>query len=171
VTLAEALNNLAWLLSTCPEIELREPKRAVEYARRAVELAPQTGNYWNTLGVAYYRNGDWTRAEDALHQSIERGDHGGSFDWFFLALIDHKRGRDNEARAWYDQAVTWARQHAPNRELHRFQVEAADALRLPAPAPFPTAEGVPVNERVGIFSLRKPGRAFGAQPVPPQRSQ
>jgi tetratricopeptide (TPR) repeat protein len=35
----EALNNLAWILATNPESRLRNPKRAVELASRARELA------------------------------------------------------------------------------------------------------------------------------------
>jgi tetratricopeptide (TPR) repeat protein len=167
-TLAEALNNLAWLLSTCPEIELREPKRAVECALRAVEFEGGNGNYWNTLGVAYYRTGDMTRAGEALQKSIAGRDQGDSFDWFFLALIDHKRGRESEARTWYDQAVAWARERRPhNRELYRFQLEAAEALGLPAPAQPPALEGTPTSP-VGAFSLHKRGRMMGVQIVPEQ---
>ncbi|HEU5118385.1 MAG TPA: hypothetical protein VFT74_17365, partial [Isosphaeraceae bacterium] len=50
---AMGLNNLAWLLATCPETRLREPERAVEYARKSLKLKrdPMT---WNTLAVALY---------------------------------------------------------------------------------------------------------------------
>src|SRR5262249_20378251 len=55
-------NDLAWLLATCPQPELREPARAVELASKAVDLAPLAGGSWNTLGVANFRVGDWTSA-------------------------------------------------------------------------------------------------------------
>ena len=45
-------------LATCPEAKFRDPKQAVELAKKAVELDPQGGNYWNTLGTAHYRAGD-----------------------------------------------------------------------------------------------------------------
>ena len=35
---AEAMNNLAWTLATCPETNLRNGARAVELAERACEL-------------------------------------------------------------------------------------------------------------------------------------
>src|SRR5262249_13887777 len=57
--LSTCLNNLAWLLATCPDKNLRDARGAVKYGRRAVEVAPQSGDWWNTLGVAYYRTGQW----------------------------------------------------------------------------------------------------------------
>ena len=56
-----AHNNLAWLLSTCAQPKFRDAKQALELAKRAVELAPEDGSHWNTLGVAQYRAGDWKR--------------------------------------------------------------------------------------------------------------
>src|SRR5262249_61407508 len=38
-------NALAWLLATCPDAKLRDPDRAVELARKAVQLAPKEGGY------------------------------------------------------------------------------------------------------------------------------
>src|SRR5439155_5853056 len=70
-THAEAHNELAWLLATCPDEKLRDPARAVELARKAVQLAPKVGNYWNTLGVAHYRAGDWKAAIAALDKLLK----------------------------------------------------------------------------------------------------
>src|SRR5205807_8614536 len=49
-----SLQNLAWLLSTCPRDALRDAGQAVELAKKAAELVPQAGHVWNTLGVAEY---------------------------------------------------------------------------------------------------------------------
>src|SRR5205814_2297019 len=38
---AGAHNNLAWLLAMCPDVTVRDSGRAVELARKAVELAPK----------------------------------------------------------------------------------------------------------------------------------
>jgi tetratricopeptide (TPR) repeat protein len=165
--LAEALNNLAWLLATCPEVALREPKAAVDYARRAVELRPANGNYWNTLGVAHYRAGDWLLSEQALKRSMQNRNEGDSADWFFLAIDESKLGRGQErARAWYDKAVTWFHDRRPaDPELFRFQVEAATALGLPAP------EQPPINRNseaamINVYSLPKRGRGMIVPPAP-----
>ena len=133
---ALALNNLAWMLATCEDVHLREPERALSYARKAVELAGDEGMYWNTLGVAYFRVQDWDEATKALGRSMElRSDgKGDSYDWFFLAMIHARKDQEEEGRQWYDRAVAWfhnARQG--DRELYRFQVEAAQALGIPRP--------------------------------------
>src|SRR5439155_17525669 len=104
---ASALNNLAWLLATCAEATLRNPKRAVELAREAVALAPQAGYIWNTLGVAHYRAGEWNAAIAALEKSMALRKGGDSADWFFLAMAHWQLGEKDEARNWYDQAVEW----------------------------------------------------------------
>jgi tetratricopeptide (TPR) repeat protein len=135
---AEARNNLAWLLATCPSAEMREPRAAVEHALSAVNIEPKQANFWNTLGVAHYRNGNWGQARSALLRSIELRGEGDSFDWFFLALIDLKLDRKEEARVWYDKAVHWFHEFRPDdRELNRFHAEAAAAFGLPAPARLP----------------------------------
>jgi serine/threonine-protein kinase len=46
-------NNLAWFLAVCPDGQFRDQRLAVELGRRAVELAPNQGAYWNTLGAAH----------------------------------------------------------------------------------------------------------------------
>jgi serine/threonine protein kinase/tetratricopeptide (TPR) repeat protein len=52
-----SMGALARLLATCPDVKIRNPSRGVELAKQAVERAPN-GNFWNTLGIAFYRAGD-----------------------------------------------------------------------------------------------------------------
>src|SRR5262249_16306746 len=82
-----ALNNAAWFLATCAGLRLRDPVRAVELAEKAVKLAPRDA--WNTLGVAYYRAGQWKKAISALEKSIELDPdpaRPSGFNTFFLAM-------------------------------------------------------------------------------------
>ena len=88
-----------------PRREVPRCGRAVELAKKAVELAPKQGTFWNTLGVAHYRAGDWKAAVAALEKSEELRNGGDSFDWFFLAMAHWQLGEKDEARKWYDQAV------------------------------------------------------------------
>jgi tetratricopeptide (TPR) repeat protein len=135
-TLALALNNLAWLQATSPDPTVLSSGDAVRQARRAVELLPKEGNYWNTLGVAYYRAGEWTRSKDALSRSMALRAQGDGTDWFFLALVELKLGNKDEAMALYNKAVEWYHQYHPDdRELYRFHVEAAQELALAKPSP------------------------------------
>ena len=155
---AQALNNLAWMLATCEEPSLRNPAEAVSCARRAVKLDPDQGTYWNTLGVAYFRVQNWDAASEALYRSINlRGPGGDAFDWFFIAMIEAKRGDKQHARLWYDKAVAWFHDgHDFQGELFRFQVESAEALGLPRP-PAPIAGKARAGAVPGS-SIRMPHR-------------
>jgi tetratricopeptide (TPR) repeat protein len=129
------LNNLAWLLATCPDPQFRDPGRALELARKATELAPQYGYLWNTRGVAHYRVGEWEAARAALEKSIalyaNQTGHSTleSFSTFFLALAHARLGDAAEARRWYDRAVRWMDQYQPaDLELRRFRAEAEELV-------------------------------------------
>jgi tetratricopeptide (TPR) repeat protein len=128
-------NSVAWTLATCPDARFRDPRLAVELASRAVALAPDQGYYWQTLGAAHYRAGDWNGAIGALEKSMPLRKRGSSSDWFFLAMACWQRGRRDEARMWYDRAVQWMEKHDPKHgELCLFRAEAATLLGLPKPA-------------------------------------
>ncbi len=129
---ANAHNNLAWLLATCPDRKFRDPATAVTHAKKAVELLPGHGGVWNTLGVAQYRNGDWKAAAAALNKSVQLQNEGDSFNFFFLAMAHWQLNEKDKARAWYEKAVAWMDKHKPDdEELKRFRAEAAALLGLP----------------------------------------
>jgi tetratricopeptide (TPR) repeat protein len=131
---ALGLNNTAWLLATCPDPAMRDHAEAVRHARRALELEPNNGNTWNTLGVAYFRMGDWEEARNALYRSMELRNEGDCFDWFFLSMIHARLGRKERAREWYEKASQATRpEQREYRELYRFEAEAAEVLGLPKP--------------------------------------
>src|SRR5262249_48614701 len=128
---AVAHKNLAWLLSTCADANLRKPDEAVELAKKAVALVPSEGMSWNTLGAARYRAGDWKVSVAALGKSMEVRKGGDSFDWFFLAMAHWQLGENDKAREWYDRAVQWMDKNQPkNEELRRFRAEAAELLGI-----------------------------------------
>jgi hypothetical protein len=124
-------NNVAWSLATSSDAKSRDPARAVELAREAVRLVPKSGSFWNTLGVALYRAGNWKQASVALTRSMELSKGGDSFDWFFLAMTHWRNDEPDAARSWYARAVQWMEKNQPrNDELRRFRVEAAGLLGL-----------------------------------------
>jgi tetratricopeptide (TPR) repeat protein len=57
------LNDLAWLLATCPDDKVRSPKAALQYAERANQLTGnQDADYLDTLAAAAAANGDFSKA-------------------------------------------------------------------------------------------------------------
>ncbi len=61
--LAEAHNNLAWLYATSEDPQYRNPRAALEHARRAVELTDwKDPNFIDTLAEAFYVNRSFDEA-------------------------------------------------------------------------------------------------------------
>lgn len=72
---AMAWNLLAWLLATCPEPQVRDGKRSVEFATKACELSSWTNYaYVDTLAAAYAETGDFDRAVKYQRQAASMGD-------------------------------------------------------------------------------------------------
>jgi len=131
------LRLVAWRLMTCPVPELRDPTRALKLARKAVEKAPQASypqEFWRTLGVAYYRAGDWAAAIAALEKSETLDpDEDRAINGLFLAMAHWQLGEKDKARTWYDQAVPWRNKHKPQgAELRCFREEAEELLGIDA---------------------------------------
>jgi serine/threonine protein kinase/Tfp pilus assembly protein PilF len=130
-------NYCAWLLATCPDAKVRNPLRAVELAQKAVQLAPAKGDFWNTLGVAQYRVGDWKAALGALKQSIQLRKGGRASDFFFVAMAHLQLGHRDEASRWYGRALKWMEVNKqPLRmdpllaeELRGFRLETEELLK------------------------------------------
>jgi WD40 repeat protein/Flp pilus assembly protein TadD len=140
-------NNLAWTLVTGPA-PARDPARAMKLSQQAVKLAPAQAIYLNTLGVAQYRAGQYAEAVITLEKSlaVSKGEYA-AFDLFFLAMARSKLGQIAQARADFDRAVRWWRDH-PNQsaqhstELDAFRTEAKALLDGP-PTELPAEVFVP----------------------------
>jgi superkiller protein 3 len=131
---ADGQNNVARQLATHSDTPLRDPSFALSLAKKAVELDPKNGAYLNTLGVAYYRMGDWKGAIASLEKSRELREGGKSSEWFFSAMAHWQLGEKDTARESYDRAIQWMEKNAPdNRELIRFRAEAAELLGVAQP--------------------------------------
>src|SRR5262249_49777398 len=100
-------NNLAWAYLTAPEA-LRDVPAALPLAAKAVQLAPKSAEFRNTLGVAYYRAGRYREAVEVLRPNVEKEDDRFlAYDLYFLAMIYHRLGETARARDYYDWAVRW----------------------------------------------------------------
>jgi tetratricopeptide (TPR) repeat protein len=110
----------------------RDYKRALQLARRAIELTPSDPIYLNTLGVVEYRKGGFTESITTLEGSLEAG-HGraDAFDLFFMAMAHHRLGHRATAGECYARAVRWA---AANHGLSSDRMTKLAAIRVEADA-------------------------------------
>ena len=81
--------------------------------------------YWNTLGLAHYRAGEYSLALEALQKSVKLHDGGDSLDYFFLAMTHWQLGRHAAARHWHSRGLLWRmeKNRTSDLELRLFRVE------------------------------------------------
>ena len=125
------LNNRSWQLATDPDPKMRDPMRAVALAQEAVQLAPSSGSFWNTLGVTQYRAGDYKVAIESLEKSCALNSGGTAIDFFFLAMAKWQLENNVEARQLFEKGVEQIKEEQRNDpELIRFHAEAAELLGI-----------------------------------------
>jgi tetratricopeptide (TPR) repeat protein len=113
-----AHNSMALLLATCPDPKFRDPRLAVEHAKKLIELQPHSVEF-QLLGWAHYRAGDWRECIATLEESCKRqsGGKGDAGQWIVMSLAHWKLSNDKnlpeeersrhqeEARRWFEQAA------------------------------------------------------------------
>ncbi len=63
-------NNLAWLFATSKDPTVRNGKKALDYAREVVLMAPQDHHVWSTLAEAFFVNERYEEALKAARESL-----------------------------------------------------------------------------------------------------
>ncbi len=101
-----ALNNLAWIF-TIASPELRDPRRALELAERAVRVGGETAASLNTLGAAQHRAGNPRAAVDTLLRSAQQSGGATAWDGFFFAMSFRALGFDSLAREHLAASLRW----------------------------------------------------------------
>jgi len=72
---AKAMNNLAWVLATCPDASIRNGVRALALARQLNNLANGRSPWvLSTLAAAYAETGRFTEAKAAANQALKLSD-------------------------------------------------------------------------------------------------
>ena len=100
VELVNQYADLSENLANSPEPKSRDLVRAVDAAKKAIEVNPQLGPGWAALGVALYRKGDWQAALAALKKGRDIGKDkilGGTA--CFLAMVHWQLGQKEEDAA------------------------------------------------------------------------
>jgi tetratricopeptide (TPR) repeat protein len=110
----DCANDVAWLLANAPDAAVRDPAHAIALAGKVAEASPNCAVYWNTLGVAHYRAGDFNATIAALGRAIDLTEGGTAFDHVFLAMAHAQLGDQEQARHWLDRARSWMQQYSPD---------------------------------------------------------
>jgi tetratricopeptide (TPR) repeat protein len=67
-----AFQSAAWLMSTCPDEQYRQPDLALRAARKAVELdGDQDYIYLDTLAAAFANSGQFDKAQEVIRRAIQ----------------------------------------------------------------------------------------------------
>jgi serine/threonine protein kinase/Flp pilus assembly protein TadD len=134
-------NRLARRLTASAPIEWRRPPWAVQLAKKALDLDRDNCSAWDTLGVAQYRAGDYQGAIESVRRSMELNVEPNAEGWFVLAMAHYQLRNREEARRWYERAISWMNENAPtHQDLIRLRAEAEELLGVdlkkpPASAP------------------------------------
>ena len=99
----EVLDRLAGQLVKVPGGEMSGYRKALRYSEEACQLEPKNGISLSTLGMAYYRLGNYEKALETLLRSdpINKTQFKGSIpaDLAFLAMTQQRLGHAKEAQA------------------------------------------------------------------------
>ncbi len=157
-------NNVAWGLvrATDAASDPRSIALGLRLAQAAVKAEPRNGTSRNTLGVALYRAGDWTRAIAELDESVRlmSGDQAYSYNGFFLAMAHWRLGDELRALAYFDRSVHWMElQEQSDPELVQFRAEAEAEALLDLSRPRPDFRKVVGDFSAGTYF--QTGMAFG----------
>jgi tetratricopeptide (TPR) repeat protein len=145
--LGNALMEKGWALVSSPDPRDRDPKRAVELGKEAVEVVPLSDMAWQYLGWIHYRAGNWQASIQALEESCKLQKDGDCCQWIVMSLAHGKLANKKElpekeraqhkaeARRWYDQAVKQINTWAPGgnsviQATRVFRTEAAELLGI-----------------------------------------
>jgi hypothetical protein len=131
-------NDLAWLMANAPDLAVRDVSGAIGLASKVVQANPNCATYWNTLGVAYYRAGDFNTAIAALERAIELTEGGTAFDHAFIAMAHAQLGDREKAEDWLHHAEVWMEQYSPDHcELTWLCDEARSVLSVASSSSVP----------------------------------
>ena len=120
------LNRIAWNLVSPANCQPDHAACAIRLVERALEIQPRESSYWNTMGVARYRNNQYQMAIDALRKS-ESLAPGKYFvdNAVFLAMSYWQLANRAVARKWLSDAIeAFDQQASPTDELRRFRKDA-----------------------------------------------
>jgi uncharacterized protein HemY len=106
--LANHYQNMTIYLVSARDVSPENVNRAIGLAHKAIalNLDPQSGGPWFSLGMASYRAGKWRNAITALEKSMKPNVKADDrCDWLLMALALWQVGEKQEARRWHEKAL------------------------------------------------------------------
>ena len=125
---ASVFNSAAWILVTCPEEALRNPARALELSKQAVEIAPENSNNIGTLAFALYETEDYDESIIQFKKSTELNGNAGALNTMMIALAHAKSGEMQLARDAYAEAIQLNDSNSTEPELFQIYKENAESI-------------------------------------------
>lgn len=135
------LNNLAWLLATSPDDDLRDGKRAVELATKACEETKwEEAHIISTLAAAYAETGDFENARKYSRRAVEAGAETDEVtDQLEAELASYEAGKPWRERQTMEEAGAAPDQNGKPADLKAEPAEAQPDPDRPARRPFDDA--------------------------------
>jgi tetratricopeptide (TPR) repeat protein len=101
---------------------------------RSKKELPKTSFDRHAYGLAYYHAENWAKAVSLFEESARLREAGHAYDWFYLAMANHRLGNHDKAQEWFDRAND-AIQSAkkPQAELIELRDQAHRLLRSRLP--------------------------------------
>lgn len=156
------LNSFAWTTATRGDSSTEKTliEEALLAAKTANALKPTDFSLQNTLGVCYYRNGQWAEAIVKLEESV-KGGADIPHNWLFISMAKWQLNQKDEARQLLTKSILWKQGKSPNAELKKFYAEAealigpieglAEKIAASKPTPNLPAVRRPSRSRLSTF--------------------
>jgi tetratricopeptide (TPR) repeat protein len=95
-----AMNNLAWLIA---DRGIGNLDKATDHARNAINISPEA-SFYDTLGYAYYKKGQFEVAIEQFNKAISRSPEKAAY-YLHLARALRDNGETQKARTAYERAL------------------------------------------------------------------
>ena len=96
---------VARICALAPDAQI-DPSKLVQLAERAAQAKPAP-HHLHTLGLVHYRAGQYDKAIEQLHKSMEGNWKAQVVNWLVLAMAHQRLGHTDEAHIWFEKAARW----------------------------------------------------------------
>jgi tetratricopeptide (TPR) repeat protein len=126
--LADCEDACARMLVAPASADPEDINRAIRLATQAAKRSPEHPSHHLTLGLAYFRAGDWRKAISSLERSLSLA-AGDPIAGFTVAMAYWQLGEKNQARSLFAKAEAWTEGRNPGDPiLWRLRTEASALL-------------------------------------------